>query len=140
MANIPQVSDIPAVPIRTPMFNQAAASQFTLSRPWILFFERIAEGNLPDFDYLAMTAAAGAPSSSAQWVEEVPGGAMNGTNTIFTLSNIPIFGSLDLVLNIPQVEGVDFTVSGMTITYRVAPKTRDIANYGDYHLARYQHT
>lgn len=69
------------------------------------------------------------------WAEEVPAGTMNGVNKVFTLTNTPTAGSLTLVLNIPQVDGTDFTITANTITYTVAPKASDAG----YHQARYQH-
>jgi hypothetical protein len=69
------------------------------------------------------------------WVEEIQTGTMNGINKVFTLSFTPTAGSLTLVLNIPQVEGTDFTIATNTITYTVAPKATDAG----WHQARYQH-
>lgn len=74
-------------------------------------------------------------SAPIAWVKVVPTGTMNGVNKIFTLPDTPTAGSLTLLLNIPQVEGTDFTISANTITYVIAPKARDAG----YHQARYQH-
>lgn len=76
---------------------------------------------------------------SGTWVEEVPSGAVDDVNVTFGLSHIPILGSLTLFLNIQQMEGVNFTITGSTITMTVAPKVRDITpTEGPYWLARYQ--
>lgn len=57
---------------------------------------------------------------------EVPSGAINGSNTIFTLSNAPISGTEQVFLNglLQQSGGAaDYTISGVTITYNNAPRT-----------------
>jgi len=52
---------------------------------------------------------------------------MNGTNVVFTLSATPISGSLILFLNgVEQIPTVDYTISGTSITYTVAPKSTDL--------------
>ncbi len=49
---------------------------------------------------------------------------MNGLNTSFTLNNVPNPGSLQLFLNgLEQTEW--YTLSGDTITFKVAPKATD---------------
>lgn len=55
---------------------------------------------------------------------EVPAGAINGSNATFTLTNAPSpVGSLILVLNgaVQRAGGVDYTLSDLTITYVTAP-------------------
>ncbi len=74
-------------------------------------------------------------------VSEVPAGTLNGTNMVFTLSFAPAAGSLLLTVNgVAQnpgsgspLTGADYTVSGATITYTVAPKATD------WHRAWYVH-
>jgi hypothetical protein len=70
---------------------------------------------------------------AANFVEEIPAGALNGANTVFTLSYTPNpAGSLNLFLNgVEQIVSVDFSISGPTITFTVAPKSTDdlIAQY-----------
>ena len=69
-------------------------------------------------------------------VSEEPAGALNGSNTVFTLSFTPAHGSLLLALNgVVQnpgsgspLTGADYTISGPTITYTLAPKTTDSHN------------
>ena len=49
---------------------------------------------------------------------ETPTGTINGTNTVFTLANTPITGSVELYQNsLLLLPSVHFTVSGSTITY-----------------------
>ncbi len=65
-------------------------------------------------------------------VEEIPSGTMNGTNKTFTLSQIPLSGTLILQLNgVIQALGVEFILSGSTVTYLSAPKAADwqVAQY-----------
>lgn len=59
---------------------------------------------------------------------ETPSGAVNGSNTAFTLANTPIAGSEEVFLNGLLQEpgaGNDYTISGATITYLAAPVTGD---------------
>jgi hypothetical protein len=72
-------------------------------------------------------------------VSEAPAGTLNGSNAVFALSFTPAPGSLLLALNgVAQnpgsgspLTGADFTISGPTITYTVAPKATD-AHYAWY--------
>lgn len=75
--------------------------------------------------------------SGGTWTEETPTGTIDGVNTSFTLSAVPIANSLYLELaRQPQVGGgVDYTLSGSTITYVIAP---DASLSGQPHRARYQ--
>ncbi len=62
--------------------------------------------------------------------EETPGGAINGSNSLFTLANSPSPpASLLLYLNgLLMTQGVDYTLSGSTITFLPAstPETGDV--------------
>ena len=62
--------------------------------------------------------------------EETPTGTIDGSNTSFTLANtVDPVGSLILVLNgavQKSGSGNDFTLSGTTITYEVAPPTNSV--------------
>lgn len=59
--------------------------------------------------------------------EEVPTGAINGSNTAFTLENTPIAGSVKVYLNgLREKLTTNFTVSGSTITMLTPPSTGDI--------------
>lgn len=52
---------------------------------------------------------------------EVPSGAIDGVNTTFTLATTPKEGTLTVYLPTRQKLGDDYTVSGNTITFTVAP-------------------
>ncbi len=68
---------------------------------------------------------------TAEFVDaETPGGTVNGTNATFTLANTPVSStSLSLFRNgLLQSVGVDYTLSGMTITFLTGaiPQANDI--------------
>lgn len=63
-----------------------------------------------------------------QVTREEPSGSVNGTNTVYNLSNIPINGSECVYLNgLLQEPGLgnDYTISGGTITFADAPVAGD---------------
>jgi len=69
--------------------------------------------------------------SSTQPVTEVPSGDINGSNTVFTITNSPVTGSLSVYLNgLYQEEGAgkdyQFDASTNTITFTDPPETGDI--------------
>lgn len=62
-------------------------------------------------------------TASGAWIKEVPAGVINGVNTVFTLQNTPVSGT-DMVFLSGQLQaggGVDYTLSGKTITFKIAP-------------------
>lgn len=92
-----------------------------------------AQGLQSDWSVLSPVVASG--STASHWAtNETPSGAINGSNVTFTLAHTPNpTNSLKLFLNGYQlVYGVDFTLSGATITMvNITPKTGDtlIADY-----------
>lgn len=54
---------------------------------------------------------------NVRWMKETPDGDIDGSNVTYELTRTPLTNSLDLVLN-GQIltEGVDYTISGTTIT------------------------
>lgn len=60
--------------------------------------------------------------------EEIPSGAVNGSNVTFTLANTPIAGSVKLYKNGIRMKqgGADYSISGLTITFVTAPATGDV--------------
>jgi len=61
--------------------------------------------------------------------KEVPSGSINGSNTTFTIANTPTSGTEKVFLNgLHQQSGGsnDYTISGTTITYVVAPEAGDV--------------
>lgn len=71
---------------------------------------------------ITITASAGAGS----YVEETPGGTLDGANTNFSLSYIPKAGALALFRNgVEQDLGRWYTLAGNVITFTVAPKATD---------------
>jgi hypothetical protein len=77
-----------------------------------------------------VTISAAPGGSSGSTVEETPAGALDGENISFTLSHSPNpSASLALYLNgVEQRAGVDYALSGTTISYAVAPKSDDTMN------------
>ncbi len=60
---------------------------------------------------------------------ETPSGLINSANVTYTLANTPTAGTVKLFLNGLRQEagsGKDFTISGGTITYTVAPESGDV--------------
>jgi len=56
---------------------------------------------------------------------ETPSGTVNSSNVTFTLANTPadVNGVLVLLNGVTQYNGIDYTVSGSTITFTTAPTT-----------------
>lgn len=72
-----------------------------------------------------VTIAAAGSSTTA--VTQTPAGTLNGSNRTFTLSYTPATGSLALWLNgVEQVPTTDYTSSGATVTFTVAPRSSDL--------------
>ena len=59
------------------------------------------------------------------WVQETPSGTVNGSNTAFTISQTPVEGEAVMVFlnGLLQKRTTDWTLSGTTITFTVAPAT-----------------
>lgn len=80
------------------------------------------------------TVATGGAFAPALVNNEIPGGAIDGINTVFTLANIPATDSLAFyVKGVLQEPGVDYTLVGATITTMLPPLA------GSYMRAFYQH-
>jgi hypothetical protein len=58
-------------------------------------------------------------------VREIPSGALNGTNTVFTLANTPVAGKEMVFRNglLMDSGGWDYTISGNTITFNTPPSS-----------------
>lgn len=99
-----------------------------------------AAGNLDDCVHVDGSAgpcgSGGSGGGTADFVDgEVPAGAINGTNTVFTLTSTPApSSSLALFRNgLLMRQGSDYSISGTTVTFYVnsKPQTGDLltANY-----------
>lgn len=76
--------------------------------------------------FRALTPADIPTGAGSGMITETPAGAVDGANTVFTLTSAPIGGVLVLFLNgVEQQAGVDYTLSGKTITYALAPAAGD---------------
>jgi hypothetical protein len=57
-------------------------------------------------------------------IGETPSGTINNSNTIFTIANTPVSSSVEVFKNGQRLtETTDYTISGVTITFVVAPYT-----------------
>ena len=76
---------------------------------------------------------------SGNFQDETPGGVINGVNQVFTLAAAPSPAeSLVLFLNGSRLQvGVDYTLSGTTITFTFAPGVGDPAQDATYILRAY---
>jgi len=99
--------------------------------------------NTPNVTYslmLAITAAmimAISENLQQPWRLVNVSGVINGSNTVFTISPSP-FDPNSLQLSLarqPQIQGIDYTLSGTTITY-VSPPVAELS--GQPHVAQYQ--
>lgn len=57
---------------------------------------------------------------------EIPTGSINSINAVFTLANTPVAGTVQVFLNgLLQApgSGLDYTISGNTVTFAKAPRT-----------------
>jgi hypothetical protein len=80
-----------------------------------------ASGNLME---VALGGGGGGVTSASYIVNEVPSGAVNGSNTVYTLANTPIAGKEMVFKNgLLMYPSDDYTISGGTITFSSAPST-----------------
>lgn len=64
--------------------------------------------------------------SSAFVDGETPSGLVNDSNTVFTLASTPVVGSVKVYHNGVRIKVTeDYTISGTTITFVIAPATGD---------------
>jgi hypothetical protein len=98
------------VPVRSPMYvagDGKTADGGSMSLVWAQFFQGLGDGIPAPFF-------------------ETPGGVIDNTNKVFTLSRVPVGGVVLLMLdNALEHPGVDFTLATATITYAVAPQVND---------------
>jgi len=91
------------------------------------FFCPVNDGGTLDTTAITYTQDASNGLTAANFVDkEIPSGAINGSNTSFTLANTPASGSEHVYLNGILQEsggGNDYTISGTTITMATAPLT-----------------
>lgn len=71
-------------------------------------------------EWLASLVGATGP---AEFHVETPSGTVNGTNTVFTLAETPGGDVLVFLDGTLQQDGVDYTISGDTITFTTAPSS-----------------
>lgn len=91
----------------------------------------VTTGHMAVYDSIGNVIDGGAPSSIGTLKLEMPSGAINGSNKVFTLTSTPATPLLLFLNGNLQLAGTDFTLSSGTITYTTAPAS------GDWHLAYY---
>lgn len=99
--------------------HMAAGVDFNLSGNNLVFVSPIdaAFSGLPFVAFYVVT-----PDDITFVSDETPGGTINGSNDTFTLAGTPTSGSLMLFMNGQFLtQGVDYTVSGSTITFASPP-------------------
>ena len=72
----------------------------------------------------SITSGSSGSGGTVSTTNEVPTGTVNGSNTIFTLTNSAANNEAVVTLNgLKQKETTDYTLSGTTLTFTVAPWT-----------------
>lgn len=73
----------------------------------------------------------GGGGSGGTWIQEAPTGTVNAVNVTFTLSQVPTASATVILsqdgITMRQGGGLDYTISGSTITMAVAPSDVPIA-------------
>lgn len=71
------------------------------------------------------SGGSGGGGGSVTWASEAPAGAINGVNTVYTLSFTPFdAATLEMYINgVFQSPGLDFTLVGAVVTFTSAPAT-----------------
>lgn len=91
------------------------------------FFCPVNDGGTLDTTAITYTQDTSTGLTAANFVDkEIPSGAINGSNTSFSLANTPVAGSEHVYLNGVLQEsgsGNDYTISGATLTFLTAPLT-----------------
>lgn len=98
----------------------------TRKTAWLEKLVRVARIGRPPQQITGESGGGTTPGGVGGWSER-PSGSMNGTNTVFTLAAAPS-PSTALILAINGVvlrPGVDYTISGNTITLNTAPLSTD---------------
>ena len=79
-----------------------------------------------DGSFVKVPYSSGGLSSSNIVINETPGGTINSSNTAFTLAFTPTTAVAIFRNGLLQTIGVDYTISGTSITYLYAPTTGDL--------------
>ncbi len=100
---------------------------YTLSTATITFVTAPATGDLLLADYFT-TASVVAQGSTSFVYDETPTGTVNSSNTVFTIANTPVAGTLQLFRDGQLLVGggADYSLSGTTVTFVTAPTTGSV--------------
>ena len=129
---------------------QAAAATTVTTTPPVLSSVQVAKasdlttgipvGLIEVDDASALTLTSDNGAAKVGWllpVLETPSGTINSSNTVFTLAHTPLANALFLLFLDGKFQrpggGNDYTLSGTTITFAVAPTT------GSHLIVLYQH-
>jgi hypothetical protein len=110
-----------ADPVTQPLQTNGQGQAFAYMAPGVytlVYFSNVTQ----ELVYVDQTVV---NSATPAVIEVVPTGAVNGSNTVFTLpSAVTTF--IQLYINgVFQIPGINFTLAGNTITMLVAPSTGD---------------
>jgi hypothetical protein len=109
--------------------EQIPGIDFTTSGSSTIIFTQSPEtGDIIRLTYVKDGSNSFGPGTSTLVVNEIPAGAVNGSNTTFTASNNFMPASVAATINgLEQIPGIDFTTSGSsTIIFTQSPETGDI--------------
>jgi hypothetical protein len=102
---------------------QTVTNDYTISGATITFVIAPLSGDTLRVCYLTSATLA----ASNFIVRETPTGAVDGSNATFTLAHTPVAGTEEVFLNgLLQTVTNDYTISGATITFVIAPLSGDI--------------
>jgi hypothetical protein len=76
-----------------------------------------------------ITGNTDAPKGPQYFMDEVPSGAIDGTNTVYALSHVPFANSLSVFINGIRVDLNDYTLSGGQITFNLPPNRKVHVTY-----------
>jgi hypothetical protein len=94
----------------------------------VIFTQSPETGDIIRLTYVKDSSSSFGPGTGSLVVNEIPTGAVNGSNTTFTASNNFVAGSIAATINgLEQIPGIDFTTSGSdTVIFTQSPETGDI--------------
>ena len=108
-----------------------AGTDYTVSGSTLTMARAPAGGDVITVNYvtpISTAVAAGGPNYADVVYGEVPGGAVNGSNTAFTLAQAPYHATALMLVQNGQTltRGTDYTITGSTVSMTTAPATGDV--------------
>lgn len=106
------------------------AGQLMIANPGATFTTLSGDATLSGAGALTLTTgAAGVVKAANVVLNDLPAGAINGVNAVFTLAAAPLLGKQTVYLNGERLNpgaGNDYTIAGATITMLNIPQTGDV--------------